>query len=41
VVETQAGDAKNPPLTVGDVLVALGRAGVPKFAREYREIQGQ
>lgn len=40
MVETiteQAGAALNPPLTAEDVLIALGRAGAPEFARVVRE----
>ncbi|MDR0436581.1 MAG: PIN domain-containing protein [Propionibacteriaceae bacterium] len=34
VIREQASDKTRPPLAVEDVLIALGRAGVPGFARQ-------
>ncbi|MEB3048422.1 PIN domain-containing protein [Mycolicibacter sp. MYC123] len=33
-----SGRRRNPPITVDDLIAALGRATVPKFARELRSI---
>jgi len=38
VVRRQAAVKTRPPLTVGDVLAALARAGVPRFAAHVRAI---
>jgi hypothetical protein len=36
VIDQQAADTRNPPLDVADILIALGKAGVPKFVTRLR-----